>query len=171
MPDPPRVVADASTLILLAKIGRFALLEGFHAPIAIASAVWREVVSEGQGRAGAQEVEVAESAGWLAVHTPQNQNLVRLLRAELDDGEAETIALALELRAELVLLDEREARRIAEMYGLRKTGVIGLLIRAKLEGKLDSLRHELNRLREEAGFWLDERLYRQALEVVEEDSD
>ncbi len=58
---------------------------------------------------------------------------------------------------------------MADVYGLRKTGVIGILIRAKLEGKVASLREELDRLRCEAGFWIGDELYWQALKVVAEE--
>lgn len=52
---------------------------------------------------------------------------------------AEAIALALEVQAEAVFLDDSDARRAAGTYGLPKTGIVGLLIRARLEGKIDSL--------------------------------
>lgn len=80
------------------------------------------------------------------------------------------IALAVERKVDVVLLDESEGRRIAELYGLTKTGVIGILLRGKLRGKIRSLKKELDRLRREAGFWIAEDLYRQVLrEVGEED--
>ena len=83
-------------------------------------------------------------------------------------GEAEAIALAIERHTEVIFLDESEARRAAEIYGLRKTGVIGLLIRAKLERKVVSLREELDRLRKEAGFWISDELYPRVLHEVGE---
>lgn len=78
------------------------------------------------------------------------------------------IALAIEQHAELVLLDESEGRRIAGVFDLKKTGAIGILIRARLEGKVPDLRSELDRLRNEGGFWIEENLYRKALESVGE---
>ncbi len=66
-------------------------------------------------------------------------------------------------------LDELEARRVANVYRLHRTGVIGILIRAKLEGKVASLREELDRLRNEAGFWIGDEVYRRALQVVAEE--
>ena len=71
--------------------------------------------------------------------------MLQLLRRDLDDGESEVIALAVEQRADLVLLDESDARRTADLYSLSKTGIIGLLIRAKQEGHIDSLKVELDR--------------------------
>ena len=69
----------------------------------------------------------------------------------------------------LELLDELEARRVADVYGLPKTGVVGILIRAKLEGKVASLREELDRLRREASFWIGDEIYWQALKAVAEE--
>jgi hypothetical protein len=98
-----------------------------------------------------------------------NELLLRLLKSELDNGEAEAIALAVEREAEVIFLDESYARQRANVYKLEKTGVVGLLIRAKVEGKIASLRHELDRLREGAGFWISDGLYQQALQAVGED--
>lgn len=126
-------------------------------------------MEEGQGRLGAAEVQAARSDGWIEVRTATNELLLRSLKQELDDGEAEVISLAVELQASLVLLDETEARRVASLYALNKTGAIGVLIRACLEGKLEALRPELDKLRTEAGFWIEEKLYRQALAAVGEE--
>lgn len=163
------VVSDSSTLIHLASIGRLALLKKFYARITITPAVWREVVEQREGTAGAVEVANAHQAGWIEVVAPADESLVRLLRRDLGHGESEVITLAIERQADLTLLDESEARRIAEMYGLSKTGVIGILIRAKREGEIDSLRAELDRLREPGGFWIEDRLYHRALVAVGEE--
>lgn len=162
------VISDSSSLIHLSAIGRLSLLREFHGLVTIPPAVWHEVVDQGKGREGAREVEAAHQHGWIEVKTVQNNNLVRLLKRELDSGEAEVLALAIESQASLVLLDEAEARRIAGTFGLKKTGVIGILIRAKLEGKIERLQTELDNLRLKAGFWIDERLYRRALSEVGE---
>jgi len=164
----PLVISDSSTLIHLASIGRLELLREFYERITIPPAVWREVVAEGKGRAGAAEVEIAHDASWIEVAVPKDSNLLQLLKRELNEGEAEVIALAIERQADLVLLDETEARRIAELYELSKTGVVGILIRAKLEGKVHSLQEELDALRQRGGFWIAEDLYRRALESVGE---
>jgi len=97
----------------------------------VPTAVWREVVVEGENRSGAVEVQQAHDNGWIEILEPSDQTLLRLLKQDLHEGEAEVIALALELQADLVLLDETEARKVAELYQLQKTGVVGLLIRAK----------------------------------------
>ena len=165
----PEAISDSSTLIHLAGIGRLKLLKEFYGNILITPAVWDEVVVAGQGRAGADEVNGANSAGWIEVIAPTNESVVRLLERELHKGEAETIALAIERHPEVIFLDESEARRVANVYGLRKTGVIGILIRAKLEGKVISLREELDKLRSEVGFWIGDELYLRALKAAAEE--
>jgi len=161
-------ISDSSTLIHLAAIGRLALLRKFYGKITIPSAVWQEVVVEGKSRAGAAEVRRASEAGWIEVAPPQDEVLIRLLKRELDEGESEVIALAVEQGSAEVLLDESDARQIAELYSIPKTGVIGLLIRAKQEGEVGSLRQELDRLCDEAGFWIREEFYREILQSVGE---
>ncbi len=163
-------ISDSSTLIHLAAIGRLELLKAFYGKIFITPAVWNEVVEEGKGRSGAQEIVEAHTASWIEILAPANESVVRLLARELHKGEAEAIALAIERQAAIIFLDELEARRVADMYGLRKTGVIGILIRAKLEDKVNSLRSELDRLRNDAGFWIREDLYQQVLREVGEAS-
>lgn len=164
----PEAISDSSTLIHLAAIGRLDLLKGFYDEVIITPAVWKEVVLDGQLRPGSREVEEARNNGWIVVISPSNELIVKLLKRELHEGESETIALAVERQPEIVLLDEMEARRVTELYGLRVTGVIGILIRAKFEGEVSSLRHELDRLRDEGGFWIGEDLFDRALKAVKE---
>lgn len=91
-----------------------------------------------------------------------------MLRQALDAGEADARALADQIGADLVLLDESAARRRARSLGLRKTGTVGVLLRAKRKGMIDELRPELDHLRA-TSFWIDEALYGRVLEAVNED--
>ena len=77
----------------------------------------------------------------------------------MDAGKAEAIALALETGAQRVLLDESEARRIAKDLGLKVTGVLGILLRACRQNRVPSLRSEMERLREKAGFYISDLLF------------
>ncbi len=91
-----------------------------------------------------------------------------LLKNELDPGEAEAIALAKEIKAKLILLDERDARKIAKSLSLNVLGTVGLLIQAKQTGKIESLQTMLDLLKNEAHFRISESLYDLALKVVDE---
>jgi len=155
-------------LIHLAKIERLHLLRDFYGKVVITRAVWREVVEEGKDREDARLIKEAVEAGWIAVDSPANEPLVKILERHLHPGEAETIALAVE-RSALVLLDESEGRRVADIYGLRKTGVVGILLKAKLKGAIPSLKKELDALRHRAGFWISDELYSKALKFAGEE--
>lgn len=150
----PSVVSDSSTLMHLSRIHQLALLRDLHQAVTITPAVWSEVVVQGAGRREAAEVEAARQEGWVAVQAPGDGPLLDLLRREpeLGDAEAECIALAAESQADLLLLDETEARIIARLHGLKTTGVVGILLRAKAEGRVQSLRMAICELRERAGF-------------------
>ena len=156
-----KVISNASVLIGLSSIGMLLLLrERFPEGILVPEAVWREVVDEGAERPGAREVS---AANWIKIQKVNDDGMVRLLRAELDEGEAETIALAYEMSADVVLLDERDARRAAIRMGLKVLGTVGILLWGKKTGKLVSLREQLDALRFQGKFRISQRLYDRVL--------
>ena len=85
-----------------------------------------------------------------------NRELVLALIRDLDQGEAESIALAIELEADLLILDEREGRRSAKRFGLNVTGVLGVLLEAKAADLIQEVRPLVQELRDRAGFYLSE---------------
>ncbi len=107
-------------------------------------------------------------AEWVRVKSASNRPLVDALRLDLDFGEAESIALALELKADLVLLDEQAGRYAAQHFSLRVMGVVGLLVRAKKLGLIAEVRSHLDALRQQAGFYLHEAVYQHALQLAGE---
>lgn len=151
-----KIISNASPIINLARIGHLALLQQLYGQIVIPSAVWQEVVIGGSGRPGAADVE---SATWITCENVANTGLVRALRQDLDAGEAEAIALALETEADLLLMDERIGRETAHHLGLRHIGLVGILVEAKRRRILTAVSPVLIALREQAGFRLDDALY------------
>lgn len=159
------VVSNTSPLTNLATIGHFELLREQYQKIHIAEGVWAELNAGGRRWPGSQEVD---DANWIERHVVQNHTLVTALCRDLDRGEAETIALALELNTDLVLIDEREGRRTAQRHGLSTLGVVGVLIEAKASGRLDLVKPQLDSLRRQAGFFLSDQLYNEALRLADE---
>lgn len=97
-----------------------------------------------------------------------NPAWTRLLRTDLDGGEAESIVLASELGAGLVLLDERDARRLAERVGLRVLGTVRILVWARRVGRIESLRADLDALEGRGRFRLSKALRERVLGEVGE---
>ena len=113
------VVADSSILIGLARAGRFERLRERFGTVMITRRVKDEVLA-GDHLPGARELTAAMRAGWIRVApTP----LAAAQYPELDDGEASTLALALERNGALVLMDDAAGRECAEALGLRVLGL------------------------------------------------
>jgi predicted nucleic acid-binding protein len=159
------VVANAGPLIALARIGHFDLLRSLYGQLCIPPAVRDEVVASGCDRPGAEEVE---SATWVRIVNVRDTTAVQLLRERLDAGESESIVLAIELKAGLLLMDEARGRRVAEAWGLNKTGTVGTLVMAKKRGLVASVTPLLDALMA-SGFRMSEELYRTARRLADED--
>ena len=87
---------------------------------------------------------------------------------EIDEGEAQAIVLALELSADLILVDEIKGRAIAEQQGLSVTGLLGVLLRAKKQGYLSLVKPILEQLKTAAGFYLSDKLFLQIIKLANE---
>lgn len=159
------VVCDTSPITNLAAIGRLPLLRDLFQSLTIAPGVGAELHAKGATWPGSHEVDAAP---WIVRRAPNNAALVATLRTSLDLGESETIALAVEIGAGLVLMDERDGRHAAQALGLRVMGAVGALIHAKRRGMIGAIRPELNALRDRAGFYLGEAVYAKALNAAGE---
>jgi predicted nucleic acid-binding protein len=153
-------ICNASPLINLAWLGRLDLLHQLYTATIIPEAVRQEVLVAGQGKPGAAEVAAAD---WLTFASAQNRTLLRALSQDLDLGEAEVIALALEHPADIVIMDERLGRQTAAYFGLRCIGTIGILVAAKRQGFIPAIRPDLERLKYQQGYYISERLYDRVL--------
>lgn len=145
MPDASRlVVANATPLISLALIGKLDLLQNLYGQVAVPGAVHAEILAGGPRGTGRVEVQQAD---WLRVIQLRDARRAALL-ADLDQGEAEVIALAQEMDAGLVIIDESLARRHAKRLGLTLTGTLGVLLRAKHSGLVPAIAPLIAQLRE-----------------------
>ncbi len=87
---------------------------------------------------------------------------------DLDVGESEAIALALELKQSQILLDELAGRAKARALGLQPIGISGVLLKAKRNGQLNSVTETMDNLKKQAGFFIANKLYNQILQDVGE---
>lgn len=162
------VVSNTSPLTNLAAIGQFDLLRRLYRSLHIAEAVWTELNAGGMYWPGRAQVAAAD---WIERRNVHDQALLAVLQRDLDRGEAETIALAVELGADLLLLDEKEGRHVAQRLGLNVVGVGGILLEAKAAGAITVVRPHLDALRQMAGFYLSDSVYRYLLTLAGEGGD
>jgi uncharacterized protein len=138
------IVSNTTPLIGLASIQRFDILHNLFGNIVIAQAVYDEAVSQGHEEGGAKK-EVA-NAEWIRIAQVSDRLAVEVLLDEMDMGEAETIVLAAELKANWVLMDEKKGRRKLSQMEIPKIGTVGILLEAKRRGLIKSVKPELEKL-------------------------
>lgn len=118
------VVSDTSPITSLAAISQLNLLQQLYGNVIIPEAVDRELTGSSTPVPGTIEVQ---TFNWIQTRVVSDRTLVtRLQQQQLDEGESEAIALAIELKAELLLIDERRGRTEANNLGIRITGVLGV---------------------------------------------
>jgi len=135
-----------------------------EADVRIPSAVLTEISAKADE--ACKQIEQATN-DWLKVVEVKNRAAVQLLMADLDLGEAEVIAIAKEINADTLLLDDLDARRFAKRVGLPTIGTIGILLSARLQGKIPSLKDEIERLQIH-GFRISKTLMEEALKAAGE---
>ncbi|MBE9193589.1 DUF3368 domain-containing protein [Gloeocapsopsis crepidinum LEGE 06123] len=145
-------VTDSTCLIGLERIQRLDILPQVFSPVMIPFAV---------------QAEVGITTTWLTVLTVKNRAVVAALNTQIDNGEAEAIALALEIGNVFAILDDLTARRVATQLGLKVIGTIGVLLRAKQQGIISEIRPLLIAL-DQADFRVSVALVHRALEIAGE---
>ncbi|MCG3142682.1 MAG: hypothetical protein HDKAJFGB_04210 [Anaerolineae bacterium] len=165
MPEYTLVISDTSPLFYLEQLDQIELLPKLYGEIIVPHAVVDEL------SAGAQLGERVPNLAQLSWITVRSVNVPNSLRSitDLGKGEAEAIALGLEITNSLLLLDDRLGRQVAIQNGLTVTGTIGVLLRAKQKGLIPLLAPALSELKR-ARFRISDQVIRDALELAGETS-
>lgn len=161
------VISDTSAITNLAAIQHLHLLFQLYKQVIIPEAVYRELADIDPPVPGTLEIQ---AVSWIEVKQIANRNVVERLQEQvsLDPGESEAIALALELNAELLLIDERRGRAEANRLGLRITGLLGILVEAKRQNLVAAVKPLMDALIATSEFRVSSALYHQILEMVNE---
>jgi len=159
------VVSDSSPIIALDAAGHLELLHRLYGEVLIPAAVETEILGGGIGAPG---VAAVTNLPWIRVGVVSDRTLLGALLLQLDTGEAEAIALAVQAKADLLLIDERRARRSAQNLGVKVVGLIAVLLEAKRQGLLSAVRPVLDSLSSQSGFWISQALYDHAVKVAGE---
>ena len=162
------IVSNTSPISNLAAIGQLDLLQQVYGSVIIPQAVADEISKVSTIYAQAASVP---DQPWITIQSVNNATTVARLRHEkLDAGESEAIALALEIGAELLLIDEQLGRRIAVNEGLNITGLIGVLLEAKNKGFISKIKPTVDALVIQARFRVSSQLYAEILRLAGESS-
>lgn len=145
------VVSDTSAISNLYQIGLVDLLNRLYGVITIPPAVKRELYRIPEHANSIDQID------WIRVVPPSNQHLILELSEELDLGESEAIALAIEHQARYLIIDEYRGRAIADQYGVKIIGILGVLIQAKQANLIKTVNPYILHLRE-IGFRLNQNL-------------
>ncbi len=155
------VVADASALLALAACDQVTLLDALFGAVRVPPAVHGEVVVS--GRPGAESLRIYLQGKLAPVDTAEYVIAV----AGLGRGEVEAMALYRHLNADLLLVDDKRARRVADLNGMQTVGSLGVLLLAKRRTLISELRPLVTRM-QEAGIHIGERLAAELLRRVGE---
>jgi predicted nucleic acid-binding protein len=158
-----KVIVNTGPLVFLSKINRLPILQKFGDMV-----IPKGVIAEINIKQDVVATSVTKAlSDWLKVKTVKDKALLDVLTKELDGGEAEVICLALEQKADWVILDDQDARRFAHRYGLNVIGTLGLLAWAKKKGVIKSFRSEVEKL-QKAGFYATHALIEKLAKVAGE---
>jgi predicted nucleic acid-binding protein len=158
------VVSDTTAITHLARVGALNLIHQLYLTIYIPEAVHSELTSHGMDIPGAKEVK---RLPWIKTQKVKNRERVKFHSSFLDPGESEAIALAEEMHADILIIDEKIGRGYAKSLGLQITGMAGILLLAKEQKLIPLVKPYLDRLMA-TKFKLGLKLYEQALELAGE---
>lgn len=160
------IVSNTSPISNLAAIGQLFLLQQVYGNIIIPQAVADEIAKVATIYTQAASIP---AQSWIVVHSVNDVTTVQRLRgSKLDAGESEAITLALEIEAELLIIDEQLGRSIAVNEGLNITGLVSVLLEAKNKGFIASVKPIINALMIQARFRISSQLYSEVLQLAGE---
>jgi len=159
-----KVICNTGPILSLSMIDRIDILQDLFELVAVPKEVHKEILEGGTTDAGLANYRKVK---WIKVMTLSSP-VDPLLRTSLDTGEAAVIGLARELSVNLVLVDERKARKIARtIYGLYVIGSARILVEAKRRGLLDNVGAALQAMRDR-GYWIGDSIVDVALKQAGE---
>lgn len=157
------IVSDTTAISNLVQIDEIELLPKIYGQVIIPEAVHDELsVLPHLGIS----IDKILAGSWLSIMEVEYTDLYRDLLTELDMGEAESIALAVQLEADYLLIDEKKGRKAALKNKLQIIGTLGIMIEARKLGYITSIQQKMDDLRG-VGFWISEQLYHHVIKIEE----
>lgn len=141
---PEVIISNTSPIFYLHRLHLLDLLQKLYQRIIVPRAVMAELEA---GRGQGEDVPEIDKYDWIEIHAIQSPQILGL-STDFGPGETEVLALALEEPESLVIIDEKLARKVARLRGLRVTGTAGVLLKAKQEGHISAVRPFLDQLQD-----------------------
>lgn len=160
-----KVVVNTTPLIALSHVGQLDILKKLYGEIIIPKAVYRELSAKTESIC---KKAVDRSLEWIRVENIKNQMAKTMYKTQLHDGEVEVMILSKEIAADIVIIDDANAKKHAKYLGLPVTGTLGVLIKAKREGHINELKPILHQMAEN-GIYISKSLIELCLKQVGED--
>lgn len=157
-----KVVSNTTPILSLLKIGKLEILKNLYGKIYVPKEVFNEIEA-GKNKAFYEDLSKID---WIAIEEIKNKKAINYF-LDLDKGEAESIILASELEADLIILDETLGRFHAKQIGLSITGTIGVLLKAKELALIPKLKPILLDLKSK-DIWLSDQLINKILKIANE---
>ncbi len=154
------IIVNTSPLLYLHQVGCLELLQQLYGTITAPPAVPQELEV---GKLQGVDVPEVNAIEWIQIHPVASAAIIPAV-IDLGQGEAEVIALGLENPDSLLILDDSLGRRIADLYSLKCTGTLGVLIKAKQSGYLSAVAPVITRLRSQ-GMWLTDKIVNDVLRL------
>jgi uncharacterized protein len=158
------VVSDSSVITGLLAINKLYLLQNLFHNVLLTPTVYSELSTLEKYNYPIEDINTP----WINVKGIKDYKKLQSLKLELDLGEAESIVLALEEKADYLLVDEKKGRDIAKKEGLKIIGLLGILVQAKTVGLIPLLKPEIEILTSKIEFRLHQKLIQAALDAVGE---
>jgi predicted nucleic acid-binding protein len=158
-------VIDSTPLISLAHLDLATELVHFFDVIYVPSAVQSEVNRKQKFR---YRLNKLYKRGIFQKCTSADKFRVELLKAELDDGEAEALIQAQERNAHYFIGDEKRARQIGEALGLKPVGTVRILARLNLESRAAETNSLVQKLKKDLRFRVSNQVVEQAIAIATE---
>ena len=159
-----KVIVNTTPLIALAGIGHLNVLEKLYGEVTIPRAVYNEICAKPDTECAKQ---LQQALDWIVIEDIVNTEAKMYYKTQLHDGEVEVMILAKEKQADLIIVDDNNAKKHAKYLGLPVTGTIGVLIKAKNLGIVSALKPLLERMLENH-IYMSSALMQMCLEAVGE---
>lgn len=158
-----KVIVNSTPLIALGKTGKLNLLRKMYNNITIPKAVFEEVTKKND----IVKREIID-ADWISIEEVSDLKNKRMYSAKLHAGEVEVMILAQEYEGEhLVIIDDNAARKTADFLGLTMTGTLGVLVKAKMLGHIESVMPIIKRM-EQQEIYFSEKLKEEIRKITNE---